>query len=357
MRLSDYDFDLPPERIARHPAPERDASRLFVLHRDGRPDEHTRFAALPGLLRPGDLLILNDTRVLPARLRGRRADTGGAVELLLLRPESDGQRWQALVRPGRRLRPGVVVDVGTPPDTARVSIDAVAEDGARIVAFAPDADVAAFLERQGEMPLPPYMEREATPEDRIRYQTVYARAPGAVAAPTAGLHLTTGLLAALNEHGVAHATVTLHVGPGTFRPVTSPDPREHRMDAEWYEVPESTARAFAACRAAGGRIVACGTTVVRTLESAAGGGFGGSAGGVERVATLAAGPGWTRAFLYPPYGFRAVDALVTNFHLPRSTLLMLVAALAGRERILAAYTEAVARGYRFYSYGDAMLID
>lgn len=357
MHRDDFAFELPPDRIAKYPAPERPAARLFVLHRDGRPDEHRSFGDLADYLKPGDLLVVNETRVLPARLRARRVGTSGVLELLLLRPEADERRWFALARPGRRLRPGVALEVGADPEPARATVVAVGEEGIRVLEFVPGVDVPALMAAHGEMPLPPYLERSATALDRERYQTVYARVPGAVAAPTAGLHFTPEQLDGLAARGIDRAAVTLHVGPGTFRPVTADDPRDHRMDAEWYDVPPATAAAFAACRAAGGRVVACGTTVVRTLESAAGGGHGRTEPDALPVATLPAGSGWTRAFIYPPYAFRAVDLLITNFHLPHSTLLMLVAALAGRSRVLAAYAEAVRRGYRFYSYGDAMLID
>lgn len=356
MRLSDYQFDLPPERIALEPATPRDAARLFVLSRDGRPDEHRHFRDLGDYLAPGDLLVLNDTRVMPARLEARRAGHPGAVELLLLRPATTEQRWEALARPARRLQPGTRLEVGA--DAAPATVVEVRPDGRRVVEFDEGVDVRALMAARGHMPLPPYIARPDTPADRERYQTVYARAEGAVAAPTAGLHFTPERLAALEAAGVAVARVTLHVGIGTFRPVTADDPREHAMESEWYEVPAETAAAWAACRARGGRVVACGTTVVRTLETAAGGGFGGvtaeeAQGGAPLLAT---GGGWTKAFIYPPYAFRAVDALITNFHLPASTLLMLVAALVGRERLLAAYAEAIRREYRFYSYGDAMLI-
>lgn len=362
MRLSDYDFELPPERIALEPATPRDAARLFVLSRDGRPDEHRVFADLGHYLNPGDLLVLNDTRVMPARLAARRAGHAGIIELLLLRPDASESRWEALARPARRLQPGTRLEVGE--GAAPATVTDVRPDGRRVVEFDAGVDVRALMAAHGHMPLPPYIARPDTPADRERYQTVFARAEGAVAAPTAGLHFTPERLAALEEAGVAVARVTLHVGIGTFRPVTAEDPRQHAMEPEWYELPEATAVAWAACRARGGRVVACGTTVVRTLETAAGGGFGGAeaTGGVAPggaggpAAALLPGGGWTRAFIYPPYAFRAVDALITNFHLPASTLLMLVSALAGRERILAAYAEAIRREYRFYSYGDAMLI-
>jgi S-adenosylmethionine:tRNA ribosyltransferase-isomerase len=340
MRLSDFDYDLPPGRIATRPAEPRDAARLLVVPRGGGPLKDRGFADLPDLLDPGDLLVVNDTRVIPARLVGRRVGTGGAVEVFLLR-EEEGRRWRALLGPARRMRPGVRIAFSG----AECEVTAEHEGGERSVVFAGDEPVLAIAQRVGAVPLPPYMGREADASDADAYQTVFARVPGAVAAPTAGLHLTQSLLARLLTRGIGLATVTLHVGPGTFRPVTADDVSEHRMDFEPYVVPAATEAAIAAARAAGKRVVAVGTTTTRTLEAVAA-----SAGRVV------AGAGRTDLFLRPPHVFRAVDALVTNFHLPRSTLLMLVSAFAGRERVLAAYAHAVASGYRFYSYGDAMLL-
>ncbi len=359
-RASSYDYALPPELVARYPAERRDASRLLVV-RPGDPAagpgaapvpfEHRTFADLPEYLRPGDLLVLNESRVLPVRLLGTKP-TGARCEVLLLRPVDDTLLlWEALVRPGSKLKPGRRVIVS--PGAFEVAVEAGLPDGGRIVRLegapgeAPEGGVDAALARHGRIPLPPYLERDEEPLDRERYQTVYARAPGSVAAPTAGLHFTAELLRRIEAAGVGLARVTLHVGPGTFRPVEVEDISGHVMHAERWEVPPEAAAAIARTRARGGRVWAVGTTVVRTLESAA----EGAEGGLVRP-----GSGETRLFLHPGVPFRVVDGLVTNFHLPRSTLLMLVAAMAGYERTMAAYAEAVREGYRFYSYGDAMLI-
>jgi S-adenosylmethionine:tRNA ribosyltransferase-isomerase len=341
VRLADFDYVLPPERIADRPARPRDASRLLVLRRGGAPFEDRTFRDLPDLLDPGDLLVVNDTKVIPARLAGRRADTGGDVEVFLLRPVGD-LRWRVLLNPARRLKPGVRVTLHGP---ASCVVEAVEDGGERTVRFEGTQDVLALAERVGETPLPPYIRRAADALDRDDYQTVYARRPGAVAAPTAGLHLTPAVLARLRSRGVGVAEVTLHVGPGTFRPVLVEDVGAHRMDAEPYDVPASTAVAVAAARAAGRRVVAVGTTSVRALEAAAG-----------QDGSVRVGPGSTDLFIRPGFDFQVVTSLVTNFHLPRSTLLLLVAALGGRDRVLAAYAHALGHGYRFYSYGDAMLL-
>ncbi len=340
MRLEDFQYELPPELIAQRPLPERSASRLLVL--DGATGAFTdrRFRELPGLLAPGDLLVFNDTRVIPARLFGRK-ETGGAVEVLVERILGPREalahvRASKPPRPGTRLRleGGAVCRVlGREADLFRLTLTAGAED------------FAALLERHGRMPLPPYIRREADPADRARYQTVYARVPGAVAAPTAGLHFDEAVLAALAARGIARAHVTLHVGAGTFQPVRTARIEDHRMHAERVEVPEATCAAVAEARARGGRVVAVGTTVVRALESAA------DAAG--RVRPLR---GETRLFIRPGYRFRVVDVLLTNFHLPGSTLLMLVCAFGGHTHVMAAYRHAVAARYRFYSYGDAMLV-
>ncbi len=343
MMISDFDYDLPPEAIAQAPLPERDASRLLVLDRARAALDHRTFRDLPDLLRAGDLLVVNRSRVIPARLLGRRG-SGGAAEVLLVRDVGEG-RWQALVRPGRHLRPGQRVTVDDDL-TVVIESEALAEDGRRRVRLlSRSRDVAAALERCGHMPLPPYVKRPDTPDDRDRYQTMFAREPGSVAAPTAGLHFTPALLERLRAAGVATADVVLHVGPGTFRPVTVERVEDHRVMSEAYEVPAETAAAIAETRARGGRVVAVGTTTVRTLESAAG-----------ATGEVRAGAGETDLVIVPGYRFRAVSALVTNFHLPRSSLLLLVSAFAGRERVLEAYREAVRAGYRFYSYGDAMLV-
>ena len=347
MRTADFDYELPPELIAQQPAARRTSSRLMVLPRaDGAP-AHETFGDLGRHLRPGDLLVLNNTRVIPARLHGQKIATGGRVELLLLEEEAPG-RWDALLRAGgRRPRPGEAMDFAG--GAIRAELLEERELGRALVQVAADRPLLELLDAHGETPLPPYIRREpgagAQPEDRARYQTVYAREPGAVAAPTAGLHFTPELLAELASGGVATAEVTLHVGLGTFRPVTAEDTAAHRMEAERYEVSPAAAAAVRAAKARGGRVVAVGSTSVRTLEAAAAG-----TGSVE------AGRGRTDLFIVPGHAFRAVDAIITNFHLPRSTLLMMMSAFAGRERLLAAYAEAVRLRYRFFSYGDAMLI-
>jgi S-adenosylmethionine:tRNA ribosyltransferase-isomerase len=337
--VSEFDFELPEERIAQRPRP-RGESRLLVLDAAGEA-RHRRIGDLPALLRSGDLLVVNDTRVIPARLFARRRDGGGRVELLLAE-RIDDTTWECLLRPGRRARPGTALVLA---DELDAEVVAVAGDGRRSVRFS--SPIEPHLERLGHVPLPPYIARPDEAEDRERYQTVWAREPGAIAAPTAGLHFTPELLAALDRRGVERAAVTLHVGLGTFKPVSVELVHEHRMDSERYEVPETTAAAIAAARRDGRRVVAVGTTVVRTLESAA------LAGGGEPRA----GAGRTELFVTPGFRFRVVDVLLTNFHLPRSTLLMLVSAFAGRERVLAAYREAIDSGYLFYSYGDAMLAE
>ena len=343
MLTSDFDFELPPEAIAQHAAP-RGESRLLVLDREG-PERHRRIRDLPALLRPGDLLVLNDTRVIPARLFGRRrtstGDDGGRIELLLVERVGT-QEWDALARPGRKARPGTVLTFETGL-TAEV-IDK-REDGRHRIRFS--EPVEGHLDRLGHIPLPPYIPREDESADRERYPTVYARRPGAIAAPTAGLHFSAEILEEVRRAGVGVAEVTLHVGIGTFKPVSAERVEEHRMDSERYEIGEDAAAAIRQTRERGGRVVAVGTTVVRTLESAA------KAGGGE----VRPGSGATELFITPGYEFQVVDGLLTNFHLPRSTLLMLVSAFAGRERVLAAYAEAVREGYRFYSYGDAMLVE
>ena len=343
LTTSDFDYELPPGRIARYPAARRSDSRLLVLSRATGEIRHRRFRDLPELPEPGDLLVVNDTRVFPARLRGRKP-TGAAAEVLLLRPAGTGDDrvWEALVRPGRKLKPGRVVVVA--PELSVRVLDAC-PDGRRIVRIDSTLSTREALERFGQVPLPPYLERDDEPLDRDRYQTVYARREGSVAAPTAGLHFTPELLALVEERGARRAAITLHVGTATFRPVGADDPRDHVMDREHFEVPDAAAAEYHRCRARGGRVWAVGTTVVRALESVA--------EGRDRVR---AGPGSTDLFIHPPHDFRAVDCLVTNFHLPRSTLLMLVAAFAGLDATRKAYAAAIAGGYRFYSYGDAMAV-
>lgn len=339
MRVDDFDYDLPASLIAQEPPAERDQSRLLVLHRATGEVEHRTFRDLVDYLRPGDALVLNDTRVLPARLLGTRAG-GGPVEALLLHPVGDGA-WEALVRPGKKVRPGDVLTFGEGVMEARV-VDRTASNG-RILAFTCRGDFAECLGTLGRVPLPPYI-RKPLP-DPSRYQTVYAREPGSAAAPTAGLHFTPAFLAGIEGRGVAVVKVLLHVGLDTFRPVRTVEVEDHRMHQEYYAVDGAAASTLRRVREKGGRVVAVGTTVVRCLESAAG-----------NTGEVQAGTGRTGLFIYPGYRFRVVDRLLTNFHLPRSTLLMLVSAFAGREAVLAAYREAVARGYRFFSFGDAMLV-
>lgn len=347
-RVADYDYDLPPGRIARYPTERRDRSRLLVLPRGGGPVRHLRFRDILGLLEAGDLLVVNESRVLPARLLGHKP-TGAPAEVLLIRPHaeagsgfSEARLWEALVRPGGKLKPGRRVEIS---DELAVDILDGLEGGGRLVRLDTALPTATALDRYGHMPLPPYIDREDEALDRERYQTVYARRAGSVAAPTAGLHFTEELLGELDRKGVRRAALTLHVGVGTFRPVDVDDPAEHVMHAEVYDVPEAVAVAVEETRAAAGRVWAVGTTVVRTLEATA-----------RPDGTVRPGSGSTDLFIRPPWDFRVVDGLITNFHLPRSTLLMLVAAFAGYEATLAAYDEAVREGYRFYSYGDAMAV-
>ncbi len=361
MRTDEFDYHLPPELIAQQPVSPRDASRLMVLGPASPRGvlEHRTFRDLPRFLRRGDLLVLNQTRVLRARLIGRKSPTGGKVEVLLLRPAAAGAHprawsesweWEALVRPGRRVAPGAELVFGDeakgPALYGRV-VDRTASGG-RVIAFRPGPDGGSFgrlVETLGHMPLPPYVTRPLANPDR--YQTIFARVRGSVAAPTAGLHFTPRVFARLAEIGVEKALVTLHIGLDTFRPVREERVEDHRMHSEWYEVPPETAEAVAACRARGGRVVACGTTVVRTLEAAA---------DPNHLGHVVAGSGRTDLFIFPGYRFKVVDVMLTNFHLPRSTLLMLVSAFGGTERILAAYREAARLDYRFYSFGDAMLV-
>jgi len=343
LALADFDYSLPPERIAQEPLPERDASRLLVLDRASGARAHHGFRDLPDLLSPGDLLVVNRSRVFPARLLGRKAASGGRAEVLLVRRLDDGS-WEALVWPGRRLRPGHEIHI-SPELRVRIESESLAEKGLRRVRLLAEGDEDALLARDGHMPLPPYIARPDRPEDRERYQTLFARESGSVAAPTAGLHFSEAVLARLAARGVERAEIVLHVGPGTFLPVKVEDVREHRVEPELFEIPPATAEAIRATRQRGGRVVAVGTTVVRTLETAA-----------RRDRTVAAGAGSTDLVVVPGFRFQVVDALVTNFHLPRSSLLLLACAFAGREALLAAYAEASDGGYRFYSYGDAMLI-
>ena len=318
LRTADYDFDLPPELIAQSPLPTRDASRLMVINRKTGTISHQHFSDLPALTSPGDLLVVNRSRVVKARLLGIRVGSGAPAEVFLLAPLGHG-RYEAMVSPGGKLKPGRAV--------------------------APFNDVEQAIDALGHMPLPPYIARDDDASDLERYQTVYAREPGSVAAPTAGLHFTPALLSALDARGVRRGEIVLHVGAGTFKPVEVDDPAKHLMHEERYAIPDATAQALVETRAAGARVWAVGTTSVRTLESAA---------APDR--TVRAGEGETRIFIRPPAHPHVVDALVTNFHLPRSTLIMLVAAFAGYDLTMRAYREAIAERYRFYSYGDAMAI-
>lgn len=345
MNIAEFDYELPLERIAQEPLPERDASRLMVVARRTGVLRHHSFRDLADLLRPGDLLVVNRSRVFPARLLGKRPKSGGRVEVLLLGPVGSGDRWEALVRPGRRLRVGDGVRVG--PDLSVLILSAAqGADGRRLVRLEAAGDPWQVIERLGHVPLPPYVTRPDRPADRERYQTVYAREPGSVAAPTAGLHFTPALLARLQARGIERAEVVLHVGPATFRPVRVQAVEEHRVEPEPFEIPEGTARGIAATRQRGGRVVCVGSTTVRALETRA-----------RPDGRVDAGPGRTDLVILPGFEFRVTDALITNFHLPRSSLLLLVAAFAGRKPVLDAYAEAIRLGYRFYSYGDAMLLE
>ena len=340
-RTSDYDFELPSNRIAQYPVEPRDESRLMVVDRESGRISHHHFRDLKELIPGGDALVLNATKVFRARLLGKR-DSGAPAEVLLLRPLGDA-RFEAMVSPGGKLRPGRVVHVAPALD---VEILEITDRRTRIVhVSAEGGDVAAAIERHGHIPLPPYIERADTESDAQRYQTVYARESGSVAAPTAGLHFTPELLLSLGERGVRRVELVLHVGAGTFKPVEVEDPAEHVMHEEWYTLPEPAAEALNATRASRGAIWSVGTTSTRSLESA-----------VRPDGSFVPTSGETDIFIRPPYRFRAVDKLITNFHLPRSTLVMLVAAFAGYELTMRAYREAIDGGYRFYSYGDAMAV-
>ena len=341
MNKSDFYFDLPQELIAQTPLEQRDSSRLLCLDKSSGEVSHHLFYELPDFLRPGDCLVLNDSRVLPARLIGHRLPGGGACEVLLL-VDRGGDVWECLVRPGKKLRPGARVSFGNGELTA--TVEAEVEGGNRLVRFHYEGIFLEVLERLGEMPLPPYIKEKLA--DRERYQTVYSRALGSAAAPTAGLHFTTELLEQIRSLGVKVCYVTLHVGLGTFRPVKEENILDHEMHSEYCIVPEETARIITETKHAGGRIISVGTTSCRTLES-----FSNPDG------TMDPHSGWTNIFIYPGYRFKCVDALVTNFHLPESTLIMLVSALAGREHVLSAYRTAVEERYRFFSFGDAMFIN
>lgn len=338
MKVSDFDYSLPSGLIAQHPCPQRDHSRLLVLDKKSGGISHRHFHDLPQFLDTGDLLVLNDTKVLPARLRAWKS-SGGKLEVLLL-TLLDDRTWSCLVKPAKRspLGTGLHFDGGLEGEVLEAG-----PEGLRSIRFSLGGkEFSTILAQIGEMPLPPYIHEK--PKDPERYQTVYASAPGAVAAPTAGLHFTDSLLQRLGEKGIGLACLTLHVGLGTFRPVAAEEVEKHPMHREYYSISPGVADRINQARARGGKIVAVGTTSVRVLET------------VAREGKVCPGSGWTDIFIYPGYSFQVVDALVTNFHLPRSTLLMLVSALAGREQVLAAYREAVAQEYRFFSFGDAMLI-
>ena len=339
MKTSDFDFYLPEELIAQTPLERRDASRLLTLDKTTGAVGHHHFYDLPQFLHPGDCLVMNDSRVLPARLIGRRP-TGGACEVLLLVDKGEGL-WECLVRPGRKLKPGAQVIFGEGQLTA--TIEAEAEDGKRLVRFHYQGIFLEILEQLGKMPLPPYIKAEL--QDQERYQTVYSKVVGSAAAPTAGLHFTPELLRQIREMVVNECYVTLHVGLGTFRPVKAEDIQDHEMHSEFCQISQETADVINETKRNGGRVICVGTTSCRTIESFA-----------AEDGTMPARSGWTNIFIYPGYRFKVLDALITNFHLPQSTLIMLVSALAGREHILAAYKEAVEQKYRFFSFGDAMFI-
>ncbi|MFW5871133.1 MAG: tRNA preQ1(34) S-adenosylmethionine ribosyltransferase-isomerase QueA [Verrucomicrobiota bacterium] len=347
MRVDSFHYHLPSELIAQKPLERREDSRMMILDRGSGNVLHEHAGDIAGHLSEGDVVVVNDTRVIPARVRGRRSDTGGRVELLFIEP-AGGKRWKAMYKASRRARRGIRIVAGEGRFTFLV--EDVAPGGTVEVSADDGADVETALRSEGEPPLPPYIRRAAKDRmlasiDSERYQTVYARAPGAIAAPTAGLHLTEAIFDEIKTLGARVAPVTLHVGPGTFVPVRTENVEMHDMEAERYEVPEDTARAVNLAKDEGRRVVAVGTTSVRTLESVA-----------DESGYIASGAGRTRLFIYPGYEFRVVDAMLTNFHLPESTLLMLVCAFAGKEHALAAYRQAIESGYRFYSYGDCMLI-
>ena len=340
MKTHDFYFDLPPELIAQTPIQRRDASRLLVLDKATGATEHRHFFDLPEYLHPGDCLILNNSRVLPARLLGHRVPGGGACEILLLIDRGDNV-WECLVRPGKKLRASAKVSFGDGELTAEIAEEL--PDGNRLVRFSYEGIFLEVLDRLGKMPLPPYIKEEL--QDRERYQTVYSKVNGSAAAPTAGLHFTPELLERIQQMGVKVGYVTLHVGLGTFRPVKEEEITDHAMHSEYCIIPQETADLINETKKNGGRVICVGTTSCRTVESQA-----------AEDGTMRACAGWTDIFIYPGYLFKVMDALVTNFHLPESTLIMLVSALAGRDHVLAAYREAVDRRYRFFSFGDAMFI-
>ncbi|MEG2420736.1 MAG: tRNA preQ1(34) S-adenosylmethionine ribosyltransferase-isomerase QueA [Oscillospiraceae bacterium] len=341
MKTSDFNFRLPPELIAQTPIEKRDASRLLTLNKETGETAHRHFYELPTMLRPGDCLVLNDSRVLPARLIGHRDPTGGAVEIVLLIDKGE-KCWECLVRPGRKIKPGTRLSFGINGELKGEVLE-VLEGGNRLIRFEYEGIFLELLEHLGKMPLPPYIKEEL--EDSERYQTVYSKEIGSAAAPTAGLHFTPELLKTIEEMGVCVCYVTLHVGLGTFRPVKAEDITDHEMHSEYCTIPQETADAINRAKQSGGRVICVGTTSCRTVESWAG-----------EDGTMTAKAGWTNIFIYPGYRFKVLDCLITNFHLPESTLIMLVSALAGRDHIMAAYQEAVEEKYRFFSFGDAMYI-
>ena len=341
MKTSDFYYDLPEELIAQDPLEDRSASRLMHLDRETGEVSHGHFRDILTYLKAGDCLVINDTKVIPARLYGHKEGTDALIEILLLK-RRENDIWETLVRPGKKCRPGAVINFGDGILKGRVL--EVVDDGNRLIQFEYEGIFEEILDRLGEMPLPPYIIHKL--KDKNRYQTVYAKHEGSAAAPTAGLHFTEELLREVQERGVNIAHVTLHVGLGTFRPVKVEDVTQHHMHSEFYVIEESQAELINAARKNGGRIIAVGTTSCRTLESAA-----------EENGTLKAGSGWTDIFIYPGYRFKIMDGLITNFHLPESTLIMLVSAFAGKEHVLKAYEEAVKERYRFFSFGDAMFIE
>lgn len=345
MRVEDYDYDLPEELIAQDPLLKRDESRLMVLGKESGEVTHRHFYDIKEYLRPGDCLVINNTKVIPARLYGVKADTGAAVEVLLLK-RHEGDVWETLVRPGKKCRVGAKLSFGDGRLTAEV-VDII-EEGNRMIKFSYDGIFEEVLDSLGEMPLPPYITHKL--EDKNRYQTVYAKYEGSAAAPTAGLHFTKELLEEIKAMGVDIAEVTLHVGLGTFRPVKVENILEHHMHSEYYEVSKEACDIINATKKRGGRVISVGTTSTRTLESAAESKIDG------KQSLLMPKSGDTEIFIYPGYDFKVIDGLITNFHLPQSTLIMLVSALAGREHVLSAYAQAVEERYRFFSFGDAMLI-
>lgn len=340
MNVKDFYFDLPQELIAQDPLEDRSASRLLVLDKNTGETEHHVFREITSFLKPGDCLVINDTKVIPARLFGVKEDTQAKIEVLLLK-RKENDVWETLVKPGKKAKPGTVISFGE--GLLKGTVIDVVDEGNRLIQFSYDGIFEEILDQLGQMPLPPYITHQL--QDKNRYQTVYAKHEGSAAAPTAGLHFTKELLAQIEAMGVNVAHVTLHVGLGTFRPVKVDNILDHHMHSEFYMVEEEEAEKINAAKAAGGRVICVGTTSCRTVESAS-----------DENGVLKAGSGWTEIFIYPGYRFKILDALITNFHLPESTLVMLVSALAGRENVLNAYEEAIRERYRFFSFGDAMLV-